>query len=130
MYDETALADETSVFSNLAEKVPPDAEIKFMWLRKKTASSFWFFLIRYIGFAGNVPVVIFTFISLSPRPRCLFDCNLLSPVPSPEIPPVDGSWATSNPSQHLPRLPYGNFNNKRVGTIPSSAWHPIQIDMF
>ncbi|KAJ7115104.1 hypothetical protein C8R43DRAFT_1156304 [Mycena crocata] len=43
-----------------------DNEIKYIWIRKKWASSIWFFLIRYLGFAGNIPVVLFSFMTLAP----------------------------------------------------------------
>ncbi|KAJ7206845.1 hypothetical protein GGX14DRAFT_698347 [Mycena pura] len=46
-----------------------DNEIRFLWMQKKTTSSVWFFLVRYLGFAGNIPVVIFSFMSISPKVR-------------------------------------------------------------
>ncbi|KAJ7637350.1 hypothetical protein DFH06DRAFT_1302758 [Mycena polygramma] len=47
-----------------------DSEIQYIWMRNKSSSSFWFFLVRYIGFAGNLPVVFFSFMTLS-RKGCL-----------------------------------------------------------
>ncbi|KAJ6484496.1 hypothetical protein C8R47DRAFT_1321556 [Mycena vitilis] len=35
-----------------------DSEIQYIWMRNKSSSSFWFFLVRYIGFVGNLPVII------------------------------------------------------------------------
>ncbi|KAJ7067078.1 hypothetical protein C8F01DRAFT_1365243 [Mycena amicta] len=40
-------------------------EIRFVWLRNKSTSSIWFLLVRYIGLLGNVPVVIFSFTTVS-----------------------------------------------------------------
>ncbi|KAF7328613.1 hypothetical protein MSAN_02479100 [Mycena sanguinolenta] len=38
-----------------------DREIEYMWKRVTSSSALWFFAIRYAGFAGNIPVTIFTF---------------------------------------------------------------------
>ncbi|KAK6992652.1 hypothetical protein R3P38DRAFT_2802218 [Favolaschia claudopus] len=42
-------------------------EFKLLWARRKSMSSIWFFLVRYLGFVGNLPVVLFSFITLSPK---------------------------------------------------------------
>ncbi|KAJ6564984.1 hypothetical protein DFH09DRAFT_1158258 [Mycena vulgaris] len=42
-------------------------EIKFVWLRKRSVSSIWFYAVRYIGFAGNLPVLLFSFKTISPK---------------------------------------------------------------
>ncbi|KAF7327975.1 hypothetical protein MKEN_00377800 [Mycena kentingensis (nom. inval.)] len=38
-------------------------EIQFVWLRRKSVGSLWFFLVRYVGLFGSLPVFLF----LSPR---------------------------------------------------------------
>ncbi|KAJ6571467.1 hypothetical protein B0H19DRAFT_1372546 [Mycena capillaripes] len=44
-----------------------NSEIQFVWMRKWSTSSFWFILVRYIGFTGNLPVLLFSFMTLSPK---------------------------------------------------------------
>ncbi|KAJ7487970.1 hypothetical protein FB451DRAFT_1226075 [Mycena latifolia] len=43
-----------------------DKEITYLWVRKKSSSSLWFFAVRYIGLGGNIPVLLFSFMTLSP----------------------------------------------------------------
>jgi len=44
-----------------------DKEIGFLWKRAGSASAYWFFAVRYSGFAGNLPVTVFTFYTLAPK---------------------------------------------------------------
>ncbi|KAJ7135661.1 hypothetical protein C8R44DRAFT_768820 [Mycena epipterygia] len=44
-----------------------DNEIGFVWKRARSASAYWFFAIRYSGFAGNLPVTIFSFYTVPPK---------------------------------------------------------------
>ncbi|KAJ6571424.1 hypothetical protein B0H19DRAFT_1129950 [Mycena capillaripes] len=41
-----------------------DREISFLWQRAGSASTYWFFAVRYTGFAGNIPVTVFSFYTL------------------------------------------------------------------
>ncbi|KAJ7895512.1 hypothetical protein B0H14DRAFT_3853960, partial [Mycena olivaceomarginata] len=44
-----------------------DTEIDYMW--KGLGAAYWFYIIRYAGFAGNIPVTVFSFYALAPK-RC------------------------------------------------------------
>ncbi|KAJ7487992.1 hypothetical protein FB451DRAFT_1390956 [Mycena latifolia] len=44
-----------------------DHEITFLWKRARSASAYWFFAIRYLGFVGNIPVTVFTFYTMAPK---------------------------------------------------------------
>jgi hypothetical protein len=45
-----------------------DRECSFVWTRTKTASAYWFFLLRYGALLTNIPVVVFSFVTLlSPK---------------------------------------------------------------
>ncbi|KAJ7151983.1 hypothetical protein C8R46DRAFT_1042870 [Mycena filopes] len=44
-----------------------DDEISFLWKRARSASAGWFFAVRYAGFAGNIPVTVFTFYTMAPK---------------------------------------------------------------
>ncbi|KAJ7664504.1 hypothetical protein DFH06DRAFT_960389, partial [Mycena polygramma] len=51
-------------------------EFHLIWRRKKTASAYWFIAIRYGALFTNIPVIIFSFVSLMsnkvsiPIPKC------------------------------------------------------------
>ncbi|KAF7316767.1 hypothetical protein HMN09_00409800 [Mycena chlorophos] len=40
-------------------------EIQFIWLRKKTYSSYLFFVVRYLGLLSNIPIPVFSFVTVS-----------------------------------------------------------------
>ncbi|KAF8188825.1 hypothetical protein K438DRAFT_1833405 [Mycena galopus ATCC 62051] len=44
-----------------------DAEVHFIWSRRRTRSTYWFLTNRYLAFWGNVLVAIMPFMALSPR---------------------------------------------------------------
>ncbi|KAJ7487968.1 hypothetical protein FB451DRAFT_1226068 [Mycena latifolia] len=44
-----------------------DKEIMYIWMRKKSSSSLWFFLVRYVALASNITVLLFSFMTLSPK---------------------------------------------------------------
>ncbi|KAJ6571302.1 hypothetical protein B0H19DRAFT_1346553 [Mycena capillaripes] len=41
-----------------------DRECSFVWTRAKTASTYWFFTLRYGALVTNIPVIVFSFVSL------------------------------------------------------------------
>lgn len=49
------------------------SEIRYLWCRSKTQSTFWFFVNRYLAILGNIPVMTMAFISLDPRVRPYFN---------------------------------------------------------
>ncbi|KAF8189438.1 hypothetical protein K438DRAFT_1935974 [Mycena galopus ATCC 62051] len=55
-----------------------DNEINFMWKRAGSPGALWFFAVRYAGFAGNLPVTVFTFYTLAPKVSTahVVDCDL------------------------------------------------------
>ncbi|KAJ6613161.1 hypothetical protein B0H10DRAFT_2222475 [Mycena sp. CBHHK59/15] len=44
-----------------------DTEIGLLWKRTKSASAYWFFVIRYGAFVTNIPVTVFSFHTLKPK---------------------------------------------------------------
>ncbi|KAJ6613166.1 hypothetical protein B0H10DRAFT_2192099 [Mycena sp. CBHHK59/15] len=46
-----------------------DSEIRFLWRRTRSPSTWWFFINRYLGLISNIPVVILSFVTLSPKPE-------------------------------------------------------------
>ncbi|KAJ6575990.1 hypothetical protein DFH09DRAFT_1150158 [Mycena vulgaris] len=48
-----------------------DTEVRYLWKRRKFASSYSFFVIRYFAFASNVPGVVFLFYTI-PDNTCLW----------------------------------------------------------
>lgn len=42
-----------------------DTEIDYIW--KGLGAAYWFYIIRYAGFAGNIPVTVFSFYALAPK---------------------------------------------------------------
>ncbi|KAJ7661159.1 hypothetical protein B0H17DRAFT_1337266 [Mycena rosella] len=47
-----------------------DLEVHHIWKHRKTTSTYWFFINRYLGFISNIPVAILPFFSLAPQ-RCM-----------------------------------------------------------
>ncbi|KAJ7270410.1 hypothetical protein C8J57DRAFT_1508446 [Mycena rebaudengoi] len=45
-----------------------DVESQYLWKRAKTASAYWFFAIRYGALTTNIPVVVFSFVTLPKKP--------------------------------------------------------------
>ncbi|KAJ7692475.1 hypothetical protein B0H17DRAFT_1200525 [Mycena rosella] len=45
-----------------------DAEFRYLWKRKRSTSAYWFFTIRYGALGTNIPVVVFSFVTLSHKP--------------------------------------------------------------
>ncbi|KAJ7459993.1 hypothetical protein B0H11DRAFT_2316078 [Mycena galericulata] len=41
-----------------------DSEVGIVWKRARSASACWFFLVRYAGLVGNLPVTVFTFYTI------------------------------------------------------------------
>jgi hypothetical protein len=39
-------------------------ESQYLWKRAKSASAYWFFAIRYGALATNIPVVVFSLVTL------------------------------------------------------------------
>nr|GAT51864.1 predicted protein [Mycena chlorophos] len=46
-------------------------EVRLLWRRRRTPSANWYFVVRYLGLAGNIPVAVFSFYSL-PDKWCHF----------------------------------------------------------
>ncbi|KAJ7448496.1 hypothetical protein FB451DRAFT_1288658 [Mycena latifolia] len=72
MEDTIELATETLVFVSSSillwdHLITLDKEITHIWIRKKSISSFWFFSVRYFGLTGNIPVLLFSFMTLPPN---------------------------------------------------------------
>ncbi|KAJ7082008.1 hypothetical protein B0H15DRAFT_442722 [Mycena belliarum] len=42
-----------------------DTEIQLLWKRKKFASAYWFFVVRYVSLGINIPGLVFLYINLS-----------------------------------------------------------------
>ncbi|KAF8195335.1 hypothetical protein K438DRAFT_2017287 [Mycena galopus ATCC 62051] len=47
-----------------------DVESQYLWKRAKSASAYWFFAIRYGALATNIPVVVFSLVTL-PKKVCV-----------------------------------------------------------
>ncbi|KAJ7328045.1 hypothetical protein DFH08DRAFT_967803 [Mycena albidolilacea] len=45
-----------------------DRECSFVWTHTKTASAYWFFILRYGALMTNIPVIVFSFVTL-PWPK-------------------------------------------------------------
>ncbi|KAJ7346061.1 hypothetical protein DFH08DRAFT_1081025 [Mycena albidolilacea] len=45
-----------------------DVESQYLWKRGKSTSAYWFFAIRYGGLAANIPVIIFSLVTLPNKP--------------------------------------------------------------
>ncbi|KAJ6571435.1 hypothetical protein B0H19DRAFT_1255408 [Mycena capillaripes] len=50
-----------SVIMYLDHLITLDDEINFLWKHVGSPSTYWFFAVRYAGFAGNIPVTAFSF---------------------------------------------------------------------
>ncbi|KAJ7867705.1 hypothetical protein B0H14DRAFT_2730781 [Mycena olivaceomarginata] len=55
-----------------------DAEVHFIWSRRRTTSTYWFLTNRYLAFLGNIPVAIMPFATLSPRVTILRQVHLFA----------------------------------------------------
>jgi hypothetical protein len=42
-----------------------DDEVRFIWNRKKTQSSYWYLCNRYLGFFGNIAVLVMSYVTLN-----------------------------------------------------------------
>ncbi|KAJ7051299.1 hypothetical protein C8F01DRAFT_1174937 [Mycena amicta] len=47
-----------------------DVEVQYIWKRRKSMSAYWFFINRYVAFAGNIPVTILPYWVVS-RKACM-----------------------------------------------------------
>ncbi|KAJ7637398.1 hypothetical protein DFH06DRAFT_1139012 [Mycena polygramma] len=90
----------------------PDDEISFLWKRAGSASAYWFFAVRYAGFAGNIPVTVFTFYTMPPK-VVLVGAQLLVSSTSPPSPAV--ARLTSPASCDVPA---------RTRTVPADPADP------